>query len=197
MVCMDAGHTTHRDTADYGMHHYTTPMVLPVHGLSTAHYAPLSLWGIIMSATPNVPTIDASTDAWADYDAVINGGMSKAERARNRGITAATVGANVKRVVDAITAGATVPTGTTSTDDGPSTYTTHTAIMSLIDAPTFDAFGAVVVGAFDNVVRTADAHTAAVERRDAVCTRLGIDATAVDALVGTTVPTPDAPTDAS
>jgi hypothetical protein len=53
-------------------------------------------------------TIDTTTDAYADYVAV-TGGMRPTDRARDRGITPATVSANVRRIRDAIANGATVP----------------------------------------------------------------------------------------
>jgi hypothetical protein len=145
--------------------------------------------------TNTVPTINTDTDAWRDYDATVNGGMTNADRAKARGVSAATVGANVKRIRDAVAMGATLPTGGTDTDaPTDAVHTVATALRTVVDADTYDAFGDTVTRAFNDADRAADAHARASARIDAVCTRLGIDADAVRAMVGTPIvaPTPDA-----
>lgn len=71
-----------------------------------------------MAASTDVPTIDTTTVAWADYDAVVNGGMSPSDRAKETDKTVSTVGANIRRVKDALEKGATLPDGTTLTENG-------------------------------------------------------------------------------
>lgn len=146
-------------------------------------------------------TIDTTTDAWSDYDAVVNGGVTNAARARDRGITASTVSANVRRIRDAIAAGASTPDGTTSTGtttDNPSTWTVGALVTRIVgdDVPPMlvraitDAFASVDTAERAIARATVDRDTA-VTMRDAVCARMGVDAAYVVAHTGTTVATDD------
>lgn len=145
-------------------------------------------------------TIDTTTDAWADYNAVVNGGVTNAARARDRGITASTVSANVRRIRDAIAAGASTPDGTTDsgTTDNPSTWTVGALVTRIVgdDVPPMlvraitDAFASVDTAERAITRATVDRDNA-VTMRDAVCARMGVDAAYVVAHAGTPVTTDD------
>lgn len=103
-------------------------------------------------------TIDPTTDAYADYVAVVANDVRPSDRAKERGIAPATVSANVKRIKDALANGATLPDGA----DVP----THT------DAPTFyqwvrDTHGedvAELVAMFDSSQESLNNDRAKVQR---------------------------------
>lgn len=115
-------------------------------------------------------TIDPRTDAWRDYVAVVNGGVRPTDRAKQRGITGATVSANVKRIRDAIAAGAALPDGDVAYDDNGTT-----SIVPTFNAWVTDQHGddvAMAVSMIDTTLasvhrdrdRANDAVTAATER---------------------------------